>query len=505
TERSYEMIRTVLLLGVWASLQSCNQHTIIGESDAYAEAITLDPPAYNNLHNKYREAALINRRFKHQDVVDLVRMHAERGVLEVNELGKSSENRAIYKLRFGKGEKKVMLWSQMHGDEPTATMALFDIFNFLEGKGDEFDTIRACLENNLTIHFIPMLNPDGAERFIRRNAQYIDLNRDARANHTMEAALLRQMGKEIKPNYAFNLHDQSIYYNVPGTKNPVTVAMLAPAYNVEREVNDVRKGAMQLIVGMNDLLQQYVPDAVAKYDDTYSPRGFGDNFQAWGASTVLIESGGLKGDPEKQEIRRFNFAIILNALLEIAQGSYKKYDYKAYDKIPFNASQLHDVVIRHLDLGTDSVPLKTDIALRRAELTVERDYCVRCWVVGIGDLEGTYGYDELDANGLRFVQGKVYPQVFPTVEAVSMNKAWALLKEGYIAIQVGSRGQDRLHQLPLVVSAHNEFVPTPAIVLTGTSNFFIGDGVSLKYAVVNGYLIDLSQPPQVEFYKNWIH
>ncbi|TYR36631.1 peptidase M14 [Sphingobacterium phlebotomi] len=475
------------------------------ESNRYADAMTLDTTAYNSLHQMYREAALTNRRFKHQDVVDLIQTHEKKAVLQVREIGESVEGRAIYKLQYGNGEKKVMLWSQMHGDEPTATMALFDIFNFLEGEDDGFDSIRFCLKDNLVIHFIPMLNPDGAERFIRRNAQYIDLNRDARANHTVEAKLLRRMAEEIKPNYGFNLHDQSIYYNVPETKNPVTIAMLAPAYNTEREINDVRKGAMQLIVGMNNLLQQYVPDAVAKYDDTYSPRGFGDNFQAWGASTVLIESGGLKGDPEKQEIRRFNFAIILNALLEIAQESYKKYDYKAYDKIPFNASQLHDVLIRQIDLGTDSIPLMTDIAIRRAELTVERDYCVRGWVEDIGDLEGTYGYDELDANGLKFVQGKVYPQIFQTVNDVDNNRAWELLKQGYIAVRVASRGQGRLHHLPLVVSAHADFVPTPKIVLTGTSNFFLGNDTALKYAVVNGYLIDLSRPPQENFYKNWIN
>src|SRR5690606_8737021 len=144
----------------------------------------------------------------------------------------------------------------------TATMALLDLFNFLEAKEDGFDPIRTCLKDNLTIHFIPMRNPDGAERFIRRNAQYIDLNQHARANHTVEAKFLGRMAEEIKPNYGFNLHDQSIYYNVPGTKNPVTIAMLAPAYNTERDVNDVRRGAMQLIVGMNNLLQQYVPDAV---------------------------------------------------------------------------------------------------------------------------------------------------------------------------------------------------------------------------------------------------
>ncbi|MFD2893303.1 M14 family zinc carboxypeptidase [Sphingobacterium arenae] len=499
------MKRVLFLLGILLCLQSCNQTAMTDESNRYAEGMTLDTTDYNSLHKKYKETVLTHRRFKHQDIVDLVEVHDGAGTLQVDEIGKSVENREIYKLQYGNGEKKVMLWSQMHGDEPTATMALFDIFNFLEGEDDGFDSIRDCLKDNLTIHFIPMLNPDGAERFIRRNAQYIDLNRDARANQTVEARLLRRMAEEIKPNYGFNLHDQSIYYNVPGTKNPVTIAVLAPAYNTERDVNDVRKGAMQLIVGMNNLLQQYIPDAVAKYDDTHSPRGFGDNFQAWGASTVLIESGGLKGDPEKQEIRRFNFAIILNALLEIAQDSYKKYDYKAYDDIPFNASQLHDVIIRQIDLGTDSIPLKTDIAIRRAELTVERDYCVRGWIEDIGDLEGTFGYDELDADGLKFVQGKVYPQVLRTVDDMNNDRAWELLKEGYIAIQVASRGKDRLHTLPLVVSAHSEFIPTPSIVLTGTSNFFLGNGTMLKYAVVNGYLIDLSRPPQENFYKNWVN
>ena len=35
--------------------------------------------------------------------------------------------------------------------------------------------------DNLTIHVVPMLNPDGAERYQRRNVQDIDINRDARA------------------------------------------------------------------------------------------------------------------------------------------------------------------------------------------------------------------------------------------------------------------------------------------------------------------------------------
>ncbi|GHE31031.1 M14 family zinc carboxypeptidase [Sphingobacterium griseoflavum] len=495
------MNRNLFIVGILAMLQACTTLSPETKSD-YSNAMKLDSTQFNALHEHYRENALLHRRFKHDEVDSLVKKHRGNALFSIKEIGKSFENRSIYKLQYGKGGTKVMLWSQMHGDEPTATMALFDLFNFFEGKDDGFDSVRQLLNDKLDIHFIPMLNPDGAERYTRRNAQHIDLNRDARVGQTVEGALLRRIAKEVKPSYGFNLHDQSIYYNVPGTKNPVAISMLAPAYNEAREVNEVRRGAMQLIVGMHALLQQYVPDAVAKYDDTYSPRGFGDNFQSWGASTVLIESGGKKGDPEKQELRRLNFAIILNALMEIAQGSYRQYDPNDYDKIPFNASQMHDVVLRGIDLGTDSVSLKTDIALRRTEMTMGRDYFVRGHVEDIGDLDIAYGYDELAAQDLKFVQGKTYPQTFETVDEITMDCAWNLLKEGFVAVKVNSKGTDHLHDLPLVVFTQSSFTPTAQISLLGTSNFLLASGGMLKYAVINGYLIDLSQRPKAKFFKN---
>ncbi|NIQ56614.1 MAG: peptidase M14, partial [Gemmatimonadetes bacterium] len=46
------------------------------------------------------------------------------------------EGRPIYAVRFGHGPMRVLLWSQMHGDEPTATMAIADIFTFLAASSD---------------------------------------------------------------------------------------------------------------------------------------------------------------------------------------------------------------------------------------------------------------------------------------------------------------------------------------------------------------------------------
>ncbi|MBV2226926.1 MAG: peptidase M14 [Sphingobacterium mizutaii] len=495
----------VISLGLLAATTCSNPFS--GSSNGNIPGYNLDTAQMNKIHSTYKESALFSRRFKHKDVDSLLQLHKKSNVFKISEIGKSVEGRSINELEYGNGDKKVMLWSQMHGDEPTATMALFDLFNFLEGKDDGFDSVRTLLKDQLNIHFIPMLNPDGAERYLRRNAQSIDLNRDARAGQTVEGALLKARAKEIKPRYGFNLHDQNIYYNVPGTKNPVTISLLAPAYNTEREINEVREGAMQIIVGMNKVLQQYIPDAVAKYDDTYTPRGFGDNFQSWGASTVLIESGGLKGDPEKQEIRKLNFVIILNALMEIAQGTYENYDAKGYEDIPFNASNMHDIVIRGLEFGSDSIPLKSDIAIRRGETTDGRDFFVRGRVEDIGDLPESFGYDEVDGNGLKFIQGKIAEKPVPTLESVSPEIAYDLLKKGYMGVQVTTLKPEQasmLHNLPIHIFGNQAFAATPFIDLGGTANFYIGDSNgTLKYAVLNGYLIDLSKPlSEVGLLKN---
>jgi len=489
-------MKFILFLSAFISFSMC-EHPKDSSSADFTESVTLDSSQLNQAFDQFKEPALYHRRFKHGTIDSLLQVHAQRQLLTITQIGQSVQGRSINEVTYGHGDKKVMLWSQMHGDEPTATMALFDLFNFLEGEKDDFQEVRDLLKEKLSLHFIPMLNPDGAEIYNRRNAQQIDLNRDARKRQTVEGKLLRARAEAVRPAYGFNLHDQNIYYNVPGTKNPVTISLLAPAFNEAREVNEVRKGAMQIIVGMNNLLQQYIPDAVAKYDDTFSPRGFGDNFQILGASTVLIESGGLKGDPEKQEIRHLNFAIILNALTQIAQGSYQRFDVKAYEDIPFNASQLHDVVIRNVEIGSDSISLRTDVAIRRGEYTVGSDYFVRGRVEDLGDLEDNFGYEEIDEEGLRLHVAQTAPQVLEQAGELSLDHAYELLQKGFMAIKVKQVGADKaskLHSLPFVLFTQNQFYPTTQITLGGTANFFLADASgSIKYAIVNGYVIDLSK------------
>ncbi|UJH91794.1 hypothetical protein LZ575_03750 [Antarcticibacterium sp. 1MA-6-2] len=50
--------------------------------------------------------------------------------LKIREIGKSTLEASIKIVEFGKGAKKILAWSQMHGNESTTTKAVFDLLNF---------------------------------------------------------------------------------------------------------------------------------------------------------------------------------------------------------------------------------------------------------------------------------------------------------------------------------------------------------------------------------------
>lgn len=448
-----------------------------------------------NAFSLYEEKELMHRRFKHKDIQQLLERAGIRKRFAVEEVGRSMEGRSICRLHFGHGPIKVLLWSQMHGDEPTATMALFDLFNFFNGKDDGFDEFRDAIAAQLSLYFIPMLNPDGAERYQRRTAAEVDMNRDARAGTTIEGRLLKEQAMLLKPDFAFNLHNQNNYYNMPGSATPVAISLLAPAYDYARSINPVRADAMRVIVGIKTILQEFIPHAVAKYDDAHTPRGFGDNFQKWGARTILIESGASVGDPEKLYIRKYNFIALLHAFQEIASGSYLAHDMADYEKIPANEEQLHDVLIRNLAIHRAGKSMLVDIAIRQNEMTVGDDYYVEGVMEDIGDLQDFYAYTDLDVEGLYFIAPKSYTEQRFSWEQLSSTLVMSLLKQGYGAIAIsGNAEKNRLHGYPIRLCSETDYQPTDHPRLGGHADFFIGSKTELHYALVNGYLIDLNDP-----------
>lgn len=445
---------------------------------------------------QYKEPAIKNRLFKHSDLLPLMQKHVQSGLLTDEIIGYSVANRSIHHLTVGQGKTKILLWSQMHGDEATATMALFDVFNFLAAD-DRFNAFRARLRERLTLHIVPMLNPDGAQVWTRRNAMNIDLNRDARNLATPEARALMRLGKQLAPDFGFNLHDQSTLYAAgKNTPKPATISFLAPAYNRAKEMNAIRTRAVQVIAGMNKAIQTKIPGQVAKYNDTHDSTCFGDTFQEMGISAILIESGGYPDDPEKQFIRKINFYSLLTALDAIATESYRTADPLTYWSLPDNARNLYDLIIRNVKMPDDEATAMADLGINR-NTRISTDYLQMYYsgvIAKIAKLDSSFAYQEIDAGGLILAPGRT-KKISPARWArLSPAKELKWLKRGFLYLKWKNTSSPEGPLPGRWLNTQNQ-AASQGIKAQAPANFLLLSHGKPSYAMVNGFLIDLKGIP----------
>jgi len=445
----------------------------------------------------FKSDAFSHKRIKHHQILAELKRIEQHKSLRIRQVGTSIEGRSLHLISLGEGPIQIFLWSQMHGDEPTATQAIFDMLNFFEGKG--FDAEKKKILSAATIHFLPMLNPDGAEKFKRRNALGIDVNRDALMLQSPEAQTLKRVRDSLQADFGFNLHDQSRYYNANRTAKPATISFLAPAYNYEKEINSVRANAMKVIVYMNALLQTIVPGQVGRYNDDFEPRAFGDNIQKWGTSTILIESGGTYNDSEKQTIRRLNYVAILSSIYAIATGEYKAMPLEDYEKIPENDSKLFDLKITNLNYVLHNKSYVLDVGIKRNEIDKEghNSFYYKSTIADQGDLSTYYGYETFDARDYDIVPAKIDPIIYPAIAELSAKEIWSKLQQGigYVRVKTASTpmgNRTYIREVP------ETFTDEPVTIGPGKNpTFFLAKDGKLRFAFINGFLIDLQDPSQV--------
>lgn len=358
----------------------------------------MDLTATLNQYESFKEKRFTNRFFKHQDIVELLaKLPSD---FQVSQLGNSVEGKSINLIKWGKGKTKVMLWSQMHGDEATGTMAMFDLFNFLQSNNEQVQALAA----NCELYFIPMVNPDGAERFTRRNVQQIDINRDFLQNVSPEAQLLKQCRAAIEPEFGFNLHDQTTLWSVSHSLKPATLSFLAPALDPELSINETRKAAMLVIASIFEQIHPLIPGHIGLFDDEYEPRAFGDNFQKAGTSTILIEAGGYSQDFEKQQIRAHYFGAMLAGLFAISSGSYIQQNINRYFSIPKNNKQIFHLLINGLIL--DGVKVSIGINYEESPTADGMSTLKTYSIQDIGDLSFCEAYQTYSSTSFS-LKGKI--------------------------------------------------------------------------------------------------
>jgi hypothetical protein len=331
-------------------------------------------------------------------------------IFSVEELGRSVEGRPIEHITLGKGPLAVLLWSQMHGDEASATTALVDLVQFVAARRGEPDVQR--LLERLTIHLVPMLNPDGADRFQRRNAQGIDINRDAVLLQSPEGRMLKALRDRTAPSLGFNLHNQNWRTSAGKTGKPASFSLLAVAMDEARTETPGRTLAKKTCAVLRDTLERFAPGQVGRYDDEFEVRAFGDNITKWGTPVVLIETGPFAGDEADGALVRLNFVAILSALDALASGAAAKADAARYETLPVNESGLFTILVKNASIvaGTGIAPFTGDVGLASSRVVRRLDGRAReavqaFRVEDLGDLRVFAGLETIDATGLVLAPG----------------------------------------------------------------------------------------------------
>ncbi|PWA04726.1 M14 family metallopeptidase [Flavobacterium psychrotolerans] len=345
------------------------------------------------IFNKYKVDALYGRYITLAEIEPVLQQLNTNNQLDI--VGYSVLNKPIYSYKIGEGKIKIFLWSQMHGNESTTTKALFDFLNLLQNDSD----IGTDLLRNFTFYCLPMVNPDGAQLYTRENANLVDLNRDAQNLTQPESKVLRACFNEFKPDYCYNLHDQRTIFGVGSTGKPATVSFLAPSFNEEREINDVRTKAINVIVDMNDALQRFIPKQVGRFDDSFNINCIGDTMQALNVPTILIEAGHFPLDYDREQTRKYIFIALLLGFKQFTENVIVGNKIEDYLNISQNKPVFYDFVYKNIQINYDSNKIITNIAIQFKEELFDNKIHFNAFIVKIGELKDYFGHFEYDAHG----------------------------------------------------------------------------------------------------------
>ena len=352
--------------------------------------IMLDISSFLSQYQSLKAIALRNRYVTNFHIEPLLKSLSNQFSQTV--LGTSEAGLPIHGLQIGTGSKRILIWSQMHGNESTTTKALFDLFNYLE-----LDTCKPLLDA-CTLFVIPILNPDGAQAYTRVNANQVDLNRDAKKVSQCESKILRNVFEDFNPHFCFNMHGQRTIFSAGKTNSSAVVSFLSPSEDEERSLTSTRQKAMEVIQVMNQALQSFLPNQIGRYDDGFNSNCVGDSFQSDGVPTVLFEAGHYPTDYNREETRKYLALALMSSLDYISNHEITGENFKPYFDIPENEKLFHDVIIRNAVLNLEDPKKSCDIAVQYTEVLENGQIKFRPKIVLIGDLNEKYGHLEINAH-----------------------------------------------------------------------------------------------------------
>lgn len=356
--------------------------------------VTMDNKQILEDYSKYKEEAIKGRYVTYNHIAPLISQWSD--VYTIKQVGVSENNLPIDLITIGKGAKKLLMWSQMHGNESTTTRAIFDLLNFLN---DQTNVIAQQILNECTLYIVPMLNPDGAKLYTRENHNIVDLNRDAQDLTQKESQIFKQLVDQINPLVAFNLHGQRTIFSAGETNNSAIVSFLSPASNPERTITESRKKGMRIISEMNNELQKIIPNCIGRYDDGFNINCTGDTLENKNITTILFEAGHHPKDYSRENTRKWIYLSLVTGINYIANNNLINQGFEAYFDIPENGKCFYDIIIRNYDLEGINV----DIAIQYKEQLKGETLSFIPYISDVQNSVVEFGHLELDATKKKII------------------------------------------------------------------------------------------------------
>src|SRR5690606_25003031 len=127
-------------------------------------------------------------------------------------------------------------------------------------------------------------------------------------------------------------------------------------------------------------------------------------------TSILIESGGIEVDLQKQQLRKLSYLALAGAMDAIASGSYAGLPHELYTDLPENGRTWADLRISGGTLALPGKPqAKVDVLVEFERKLLERDGRI----VDIGDLGDMPARRIIDASRLYIVPTKAFARPQP--------------------------------------------------------------------------------------------
>lgn len=187
--------------------------------------------------------------------------------------GVSEAGRDLYVATVGTGPTTVWLQGRIHGNEPYGVDTLLDVLGAVGTRGS---AAYAAIRDQLTLHVIPMYNPDGSELNIRHtilqdgSERRIDLNRDwaLDAFAAQESVSWYTYWTQVQPDFGLDIHHQGLKEDAEGDAITMSLGIsLAPSGPTLPEVQGglYDRQTRQMQGTVFEALQQYGSISVDRY------------------------------------------------------------------------------------------------------------------------------------------------------------------------------------------------------------------------------------------------